>query len=247
LLSSTRSRRSYHQSDPHAATQADLERWRHRADAWRFEIGDDDEILARHGTRLEHRAHAATERQAPRCFVEGIEEKTRNRVDSCTIVIDAIDSRDACGTDELQSHIYAERDVRADATLQRSRVDRPNIDRVDAQLERRQRRTRGLRGCARRKCEREKREQKWLEIQGARKLGIAASAFQRACHRSARGLAWPMPPHVDRAVEPDGRYPDACLATTSTSSPISSACRRINWPIVPSSADWSSLPRARPA
>ena len=42
-----------------------------------------------------------------------------------------------CRADKLQPHIYTEWNVRPEATLQRSGVDRTHIDRVDTQLERR--------------------------------------------------------------------------------------------------------------
>src|SRR5438105_200018 len=142
VLSSSRSVCSRGDADTYAAAETRLYRRHDGTNAWRFQIDDDDEILVRARAIGEDRADAAAYRETPARLREWVEKKTRQGVDSTAVMIHRITSRDAAGAVDLQSHVAAEWQIRADASLQRPGLRRAHVDRVDTQFERCKRRTR---------------------------------------------------------------------------------------------------------
>jgi len=153
----------------------------------------------------EDHADAAAYRETPARLREWVEKKTREGVDSTAVMIHRSTSREAAGAVDLQSHVAAEWQIRADASVQRPGLRRAHVDRVDTQFERWKRRTRRLLR-ARRGREREERQHRpenysgqrsksernarARSVHGARKLDVAAGAFQRAaCLHFTRGLS----------------------------------------------------------
>ena len=148
-----------HESDARTATEAHLQSGHDTPDVRCFQIRDDDEIPVRPSAVGEQHTHPAANRQSPRRFREGIEQKSRDRVTAATVVVCVVATRHATRAIELEPHVGAERNVDPRAGLQRSIRRRARIDRVGPQLERRKHASRGpLRARNRRERESKHRE-----------------------------------------------------------------------------------------
>lgn len=135
-LTAARTIGARHEPDAQAAAESYLQSRYDTADARCFQISDDDEISMRPRPIGKEHGHAAADRQAPRRFRERIEQESRERVSPAAAIVRFRATRDATRSIELEPHVGTERNVDADARLQRSARRRARIDDVGAKLER---------------------------------------------------------------------------------------------------------------
>jgi hypothetical protein len=114
-LSRTRCTRD--DADAYTAAESHLHRRHDLANAWRLDIEDDNEILVRARGIGEDRAQATAYRQTPACLRKRVEKKPRQYIEPTTLMIYRVTSRDAAGADDLEAHIAAEWEVRAEACV----------------------------------------------------------------------------------------------------------------------------------
>lgn len=186
--------RARHEPNAQSSPETDLQRGHDHADAWHLQVRDHDEILLWLRVRAEERAHPTADRQSPRGFIEGIEEKSRQGVDASARSVDVVSSRYATGSVDLESRVISERHVYTGARVERTRCLGAHIYGIHAQLERRHgsprrllcRRARERREREEWKNERENLDARAQSVHGARKLGVDLGAFQRALAPSVR-------------------------------------------------------------